>query len=110
MMMVNGVGAYAGAIVSGKVVDMFTVDGVKDWQSIWLIFASYTVVLAIIFQFTFRYDHGLKKPQKKRWYKPVITETCKLKCPVFGAFFYYPVVAIMLIIGLTYFNTVSVIG
>ncbi|MFP3367741.1 MFS transporter, partial [Pseudoalteromonas sp. SIMBA_148] len=52
MMMVNGVGAYAGAIVSGKVVDMFTVDGVKDWQSIWLIFASYTVVLAIIFQFT----------------------------------------------------------
>ncbi|HCR3203785.1 TPA: nucleoside permease [Morganella morganii subsp. morganii] len=65
MMMVNGVGAYAGAIVSGKVVDMFTVDGVKDWQSIWLIFASYTVVLAIIFQFTFRYDHRTEKAAEK---------------------------------------------
>ncbi|MFJ6208596.1 MFS transporter [Lysinibacillus sp. NPDC092081] len=36
--MVNGVGAYAGAIISGKVVDYFTVDGVRDWQNIWLVF------------------------------------------------------------------------
>ncbi|TOM57454.1 MFS transporter, partial [Vibrio parahaemolyticus] len=57
MTMVNGVGAYFGAILSGLVVDYYTVDGVKDWQMIWLVFASYTVVLAIIFQFTFHYHH-----------------------------------------------------
>lgn len=57
MTMVNGVGAYFGAILSGLVVDYYTVDGIKDWQMIWLVFASYTVVLAIIFQFTFHYHH-----------------------------------------------------
>ncbi|SUC45289.1 Xanthosine transporter [Providencia stuartii] len=44
MTMVNGVGAYFGAILSGLVVDYFSVDGVKDWHTIWLVFASYTVV------------------------------------------------------------------
>jgi NHS family xanthosine MFS transporter len=57
MTMVNGVGAYVGAIVSGEVVDYFTVDGVKDWQSIWLIFALYTLILAVIFAVTFKYQH-----------------------------------------------------
>lgn len=57
MTMVNGVGAYVGAIGSGIIVDYFTVDGVKDWQTIWLIFALYTVILAVIFFFTFQYRH-----------------------------------------------------
>ncbi|MBC2170285.1 nucleoside permease [Listeria booriae] len=61
MTMVNGVGAYVGAILSGMVVDYFTVDGVKDWTMIWLIFAAYTLVLAIVFQFTFRYKHEPEK-------------------------------------------------
>lgn len=54
MTMVNGVGAYAGSILSGMVVDHFTVNGMKDWQSIWLIFASYTLILAIVFIFAFK--------------------------------------------------------
>lgn len=58
MTMVNGVGAYVGAIASGHVVDHFTVDGVKDWQSIWLSFAAYTVALVIVFAFTFKYKHN----------------------------------------------------
>ena len=62
MTMVNGVGAYVGAITSGLVVDLYTVDGVKDWQTIWLIFASYTVVLAVIFYFTFNYHHDRNAP------------------------------------------------
>lgn len=57
MMMVNGVGAYVGAICSGRVIDYFTVDSIKDWQSIWLVFAAYTLVLAVIFIFAFEYKH-----------------------------------------------------
>ncbi|MFJ5566175.1 nucleoside permease [Lysinibacillus xylanilyticus] len=55
--MVNGIGAYAGAIISGKVVDYFTVDGVRNWQYIWLVFGAYTLVLAFIFAITFKYKH-----------------------------------------------------
>lgn len=55
--MVNGIGAYAGAIISGKVVDYFTVDGVRNWQYIWLVFGVYTLVLAFIFAITFKYNH-----------------------------------------------------
>lgn len=54
MTMVNGVGAYFGAVISGYVVDYFTVDGVRDWHTIWLIFAGYALLLAVIFQFSFQ--------------------------------------------------------
>ncbi|MBM7345352.1 nucleoside permease [Pantoea coffeiphila] len=57
MTMVNGVGAYFGAILSGRVVDYFSIDGVKDWPTIWLVFAAYTAVLSVIFYFTFHYHH-----------------------------------------------------
>lgn len=57
MTMVNGVGAYLGAILSGMAVDFFSVDGVKDWQTIWLVFASYALMLAVIFWFSFHYRH-----------------------------------------------------
>jgi len=55
--MVNGIGAYLGAVISGKVVDYFTVEGVRNWQSIWLFFGGYTLVLAIIFAIVFKYNH-----------------------------------------------------
>ncbi|QTF09747.1 nucleoside permease [Brenneria izadpanahii] len=61
MTMVNGLGAYAGAIGSGMVVDYFTRDGVKDWNGIWLVFAAYALVLAIIFAFSFHYPAGERK-------------------------------------------------
>lgn len=57
MTMVNGIGAYIGSILSGLVVDMCTHDGLKDWHTIWLIFASYALLLCFIFYFTFNYDH-----------------------------------------------------
>ncbi|ENA0612092.1 MFS transporter [Enterobacter bugandensis] len=53
MTTVNGIGAYIGSILSGMAVDYFSVDGVKDWQTIWLVFAAYALVLTVLFYFTF---------------------------------------------------------
>ncbi|WP_392552992.1 nucleoside permease [Orbus wheelerorum] len=55
MTAVNGFGAYIGAIASGKIVDIYTTADIRDWHSIWLIFAAYSMLLAIIFYFTFNY-------------------------------------------------------
>ena len=57
MLMTNGLGAFFGGMLSGWVVDLFTVDGVKDWQGIWFTFAAYALVLGIAFQFVFKYKH-----------------------------------------------------
>lgn len=57
MMMTNGLGSIIGAKACGYVVDHFTVDGAKDWQSIWFTFAAYALVLAVIFPFVFKYKH-----------------------------------------------------
>ena len=61
MIMTNGIGTIIGGLVSGLVVDRFTVDGVKDWQSIWFAFAAYALVLAILFPFFFKYKHNPDK-------------------------------------------------
>jgi NHS family xanthosine MFS transporter len=57
MLMTNGLGAMIGGWAAGLVVDYFTVDGVKNWQSIWFAFAGYALVLSIIFPVVFRYKH-----------------------------------------------------
>ncbi len=57
MLMTNGIGAFLGTYISGRVVDYFTVDGVKNWQNIWFTFAAYALVLGITFPFVFRYKH-----------------------------------------------------
>jgi MFS transporter, NHS family, xanthosine permease len=61
MIMTNGIGAFLGGMASGRVVDYFTVDGVKDWSSIWFTFAAYALALALIFPFVFKSSDG-KKP------------------------------------------------
>jgi NHS family xanthosine MFS transporter len=58
MLMTNGIGAFLGGTISGWVVDYFTVNGVKDWHSIWLSFAGYALVLGLTFPFIFRYKHN----------------------------------------------------
>jgi NHS family xanthosine MFS transporter len=57
MIMTNGLGAYIGGWGGGWIVDHFTVNGIKDWQSIWFSFAAYALVLGIVFPFAFRYRH-----------------------------------------------------
>lgn len=58
MLMTNGLGAFFGGLLSGWVVDHFTIDGVKDWSSIWFTFAAYALVLAVVFQLSFTYKHN----------------------------------------------------
>src|SRR5476651_874220 len=60
MMMVNGFGALFGSFTSGVIIDKFFThaDQSKDWHGIWLTFASYALVIAIIFPFVFRYKHN----------------------------------------------------
>jgi NHS family xanthosine MFS transporter len=57
MIMTNGLGAFLGTMAAGAAVDHYTVDGVRDWQGIWLTFAGYALALAIVFPFVFRYKH-----------------------------------------------------
>ncbi|MBS1918541.1 MAG: nucleoside permease [Bacteroidetes bacterium] len=57
MLMTNGLGAYLGGFFSGRVVDHFTTNGIRDWQSIWFTFSGYALVLGIVFPLIFKYKH-----------------------------------------------------
>lgn len=57
MMITNGVGAFIGGTISGMVVDYFSANGVRDWQSIWFTFAAYALLIGIAFPLVFRYKH-----------------------------------------------------
>jgi len=61
MMMTNGFGALLGAKISGVLIDQyFTHNGVKDWPNIWISFAAYALVVAILFYFLFNHKHDPK--------------------------------------------------
>ena len=60
MIMTNGLGAMAGAYGSGVIIEMYTQNGVRNWQEIWFIFAAYALVIAIAFMFLFKYKHNPK--------------------------------------------------
>ncbi|MEY2828769.1 MAG: Major facilitator superfamily Symporter family, nucleoside permease, partial [Bacteroidota bacterium] len=36
----------------------FTINGVRDWYQIWLSFAAYALVIAIVFAVTFKHKHN----------------------------------------------------
>jgi len=62
MMMSNGVGAFLGSRISGIIIDKyFTVGpGKFNWHGIWLTFAGYALVVAILFTIFFRQKHDPK--------------------------------------------------
>jgi NHS family xanthosine MFS transporter len=62
MMMTNGFGALLGSIVSGWAIDKYFMlaGGEKDWHNIWLAFAGYALVVAILFVLLFRHKHDRK--------------------------------------------------
>lgn len=63
MMMTNGVGAFLGSKISGYAIDKYytSAGGEKDWHGIWLSFAGYALVVAILFVLLFRHKHNPKE-------------------------------------------------
>ena len=60
MLMTNGIGAVLGNIVAGQVIQKWFEDPVslaKDWPGIWMSFAGYALVVAILFALLFRHKH-----------------------------------------------------
>ncbi len=49
-----GLGIGIGSVLSGQIVDLFTVNGVKDWSSIWWVPAIFAAVVTVFFFFTFK--------------------------------------------------------
>jgi NHS family xanthosine MFS transporter len=63
MMMVNGFGAVLGSLTSGFVIQKYFTDanGVKEWSGIWITFALYALVVAILFAILFKEKHDPDK-------------------------------------------------
>lgn len=68
MMMTNGVGAVMGSYLSGVIIDAYFLkpDGSKDWQPIWITFALYAAVVAVLFAVLFRHKHDPKELENVR--------------------------------------------
>jgi MFS transporter, NHS family, xanthosine permease len=63
MMMTNGFGAVMGSSLSGIIIQKYFTDANnnKDWHSIWLTFAAYALVIAILFIAVFKHKHDPEK-------------------------------------------------
>ena len=62
MLMTNGIGATVGTLSAGAVVNSLTYEvgahRVGDWQTAWLIFAGYALVVGILFFILFKKPKG----------------------------------------------------
>ena len=67
MIMTNGIGATIGTLGAQAVVNHFVNNGsegaamIEGWQTSWLLFAAYALVVALLFAVFFKYEY---KPQK----------------------------------------------
>jgi MFS transporter, NHS family, xanthosine permease len=59
MMMTNGFGAVLGSSISGVVIEKYFTyaDRSKDWHGIWITFALYALVVAVLFVILFKHKH-----------------------------------------------------
>jgi NHS family xanthosine MFS transporter len=59
MLMTNGIGAVLGSSLSGLIIEAFFTheDQSKDWHGIWISFALYSLVVAVLFMFMFKHKH-----------------------------------------------------
>jgi MFS transporter, NHS family, xanthosine permease len=67
MMMTNGFGAVIGSNVSAWAIKKyFMIDkDTKDWHNIWLAFAAYALIVAVLFFFLFKHKHDPKELEGK---------------------------------------------
>jgi MFS transporter, NHS family, xanthosine permease len=75
MMMTNGFGAVLGSSVSGIVIEQYFTasDGVtKDWQGIWLAFAGYALVIAVLFIILFKHKHNPQEVEEVEHTGPLL--------------------------------------
>ena len=64
MMMTNGVGALLGTKISGWLIDTYyTTPQGKNWNGIWLAFAIYSLVVAVLFAVMFKHKHTLQEKE-----------------------------------------------
>ena len=64
MMMTNGIGAVLGSTISGIIIDKYFKNGLhNDWHGIWLAFAAYSLVVAVLFAILFKHKHDPKEMQ-----------------------------------------------
>jgi len=63
MMMTNGFGTIIGSFLSGKIISRYFTDsnGTKDWHNIWLTFAVYALIVALLFAVLFKHKHNVAK-------------------------------------------------
>ena len=75
MMMTNGFGAVLGSSVSGIVIQEFFTDatGNKDWPGIWLTFAAYSLLVAVLFALIFKHKHRPEVVQDGQPDVPLLT-------------------------------------
>ncbi len=59
MMMTNGFGAILGSWSSGLIIDNFfkNAEGDFEWNGIWLTFAAYSLIIAVLFAIFFKHEH-----------------------------------------------------
>lgn len=59
MMMTNGIGAVLGSLISGWVIDTYFLNsaGQKMWPEIWMCFAIYAAIIAVLFFIFFKHKH-----------------------------------------------------
>ena len=62
MMITNGFGAVLGSKISGWMIQNYYTSeaGVRDWHGIWLVFAIYALIVAILFLIFFKHKHDPK--------------------------------------------------
>lgn len=63
MMMTNGFGAVAGSLASGYLIENYFLlpNGKNDWHAIWLCFAAYSLIVAVLFALLFKHKHEAGK-------------------------------------------------
>lgn len=61
ILLTNGFGALIGGYTSGLIVDYYTNGDFRDWPTIWLVFAGYALILAVLFWLIFKYKHNPDK-------------------------------------------------